>query len=105
MVESKPELSPLPVSTDAVSGHAGEWAVGAFAFVALVAASIVSVGLAAIVWVPLLFGIGIAMATIWSARRRRQVTQGRNAGEIKDPTHCHPHWPTKDVIDDRVTEP
>jgi hypothetical protein len=85
--------------------HAGAWAVGVVAFVALIGASIVSIGLASIVWVPLLFGIGIAMVTIWAARRRRQSTQGRNASEIRDPTHSHPHWPTRGVIDDRLPEP
>ncbi len=78
---------------------------GVFAFVALIAASVVSVGLAAIVWVPLLMGIGIAMVAVASARRRRQVTQGRNSSEIKDSKHAHPHWPTRGVIDNRVPEP
>ncbi len=78
---------------------------GVFAFLALIAASVISVGLAAIVWVPLLLGIGIAMVGIASARRRRQSMQGRNGDEIKDPTHAHPHWPTKGVIDDRLPEP
>jgi Flp pilus assembly protein TadB len=102
MADSMPESSPLP---DASAPRAGAWAVGVFAFLALFAATIMSLGLAAIVWVPLLLGIGIAMVAIASARRRRQATQGRNADEVKDPTHAHPHWPTRGVIDDRLPEP
>ena len=101
MAEPIPEASPVPAS----GSRAGPWVVGVFAFVALTGASIVSVGLASIVWVPLLLGLGIAMVTIWSARRRRQTTQGRNSNEIKDPAHAHPSWPTKGVIDDRLPEP
>jgi Flp pilus assembly protein TadB len=102
MADSMPESSPLP---DASAPRAGAWAVGVFAFLALFAATFMSVGLAAIVWVPLLLGIGIAMVATASARRRRQATQGRNADEVKDPTHAHPHWPTRGVIDDRLPEP
>ena len=90
--------------THEVSSRTG-WAVGVFAFLALIGASIVSVGLASIVWIPLLLGLGIAMVTVGSARRRRQTKQGRNADEIKDPAHAHPAWPTKGVIDDRLPEP
>jgi hypothetical protein len=78
---------------------------GVFAFLALIAASVISLGLAAIVWVPLLLGIGIVSVAIASARRRRQALQGRDANEVKDPTHAHPHWPTRGVIDDRLPEP
>jgi hypothetical protein len=102
MAESTPDASPL---SEATGPRAGAWAVGVFAFLALIGASIVSVGLASIVWVPLLLGIGIAMVTIASARRRRQSTQGRNGSEVKDATHAHPSWPTKGVIDDRLPEP
>jgi Flp pilus assembly protein TadB len=102
MADSTPEATPLPPPA---TQRPGAWAVGAFAFVALIAASVVSVGLAAIVWVPLLMGIAISMVAIASARRRRQSTQGRNSDEIKDPTHAHPLWPTKGVIDDRLPEP
>jgi Flp pilus assembly protein TadB len=102
MAESIPEATPL---SEAAGPRAGAWAVGVFAFVALIGASIVSVGLASIVWVPLLLGIGIVMVTIGSARRRRQSSEGRNGDEVKDPTHAHPHWPTKGVIDDRLPEP
>ena len=87
-------------------GHsASAWAVGLFAFVALIAASIVSVGLASIVWIPLLVGIGIAMIVVASARRRRQRTQGRNSSEVKDPAHAHERWPSRGVTDDRLPEP
>ncbi|HTB71790.1 MAG TPA: hypothetical protein VK762_01040 [Polyangiaceae bacterium] len=104
MADSISEATSLPPAPPAASSRAA-WAVGVFAFLALIAASVVSVGLAAIVWVPLLMGIGIAMVAIASARRRRQSTQGRNSNEIKDPTHAHPPWPTKGVIDDRLPEP
>jgi len=79
------------------------WTLGALAFLGLVGASIVSVGLAAVVWVPLLLGIGIAMVVVGAARRRRQFSQGRNGSEVKDPTHAHPRWPSN-VIDDRLPE-
>ncbi len=104
MADSISEATSLPPAPPAASSRAA-WAVGVFAFLALIAASIVSVGLAAIVWIPMLMGIGIAMVAIASARRRRQSTQGRNSNEIKDPTHAHPPWPTKGVIDDRLPEP
>jgi hypothetical protein len=97
-----PDLSPLPAVP---APRAGAWAMGSFAFLALIAASVISVGLAAIVWVPLLLGIGIAMASIASARRRRQSAQGRDGNEVKDPTHAHHPWPTRGVIDDRLPEP
>ncbi len=102
MDESTSDVAPV---SDAAASRAGAWAMGVFAFVALIAASVISVGLAAIVWVPLLLGIGIAMVGIASARRRRQSMQGRNGSEIKDPMHAHPHWPMKGVIDDRLPEP
>jgi|SRR5579859_4174162 len=102
MADSLPDAPPLP---DASAPKRGAWALGVFAFMALIAASIISVGLAAIVWAPLLLGIGIAMVAIAAARRRRQSLQGRNADEVKDPTHAHPPWPTRDVIDDRLPEP
>ena len=102
MADSPPDLSSLP---GAPAPRGSAWALGVFSFLALIAASIISVGLAAIVWVPLLLGIGIAMIAIASARRRRQSLQGRNADEVKDPTHAHPHWPTRGVIDDRLPEP
>jgi len=28
-----------------------------------------------------------------------------DGNEIKDPTHAHPSWPTRGVIDDRLPEP
>lgn len=113
MAESTPELPPLPEAADdarartseAAGSRSGTRAVGVFAFVALIAASIVSIGLASIVWVPLLLGLGIAMAVVAAARRRRQSMQGRDGNEIKDPTHAHPSWPTRGVIDDRLPEP
>ncbi len=83
--------------------HGGAWAIGAFAFFALIAASVLSVGLAAVVWVPLLFGIGVAMVVVWAARRKRQSSQGRNADEVLDPTHARRRWPAN-VIDDRLPE-
>jgi hypothetical protein len=102
MDESTSEVTPV---SDVTASRTGAWAMGVFAFLALIAASVISVGLAAIVWVPLLLGIGIVMVAIASARRRRQALQGRNANEVKDPTHAHPHWPTRGVIDDRLPEP
>jgi hypothetical protein len=103
MAYAMPEWSRQP--DDAPAPRGGAWAVGVYAFLALFAATIMSVGLAAIVWVPLLLGVGIAMVAIASARRRRQALQGRNADEVKDPKHAHPAWPTRGVIDDRLPEP
>jgi hypothetical protein len=113
MAEPTPEVPPLPRAVDAAGAQTpeaagsrkGTRAIGVFAFVALIAASIVSIGLASIVWVPLLLGLGIAMAVIAAARRRRQSMEGRDGNEIKDPTHAHPSWPTRGVIDDRLPEP
>jgi Flp pilus assembly protein TadB len=102
MADLLPEASSPP---DASATRGSAWALGVFSFLALIAASIISLGLAAIVWVPLLLGLGIAMVAIASARRRRQSLQGRNADEVKDPKHAHPHWPTRGVIDDRLPEP
>jgi len=62
-----------------------------------------SVGLAAVVWVPLLFGLGAVMITVWAARRRRQRLEGRGSSEIRDPTHAEQPWP-KSAIDDRLPE-
>jgi Flp pilus assembly protein TadB len=103
MADAMPEWSRQP--DDAPAPRGGAWSVGVYAFLALFAATIMSVGLAAIVWVPLLLGVGIAMVAIASARRRRQALQGRNADEVKDPKHAHPSWPTRGVIDDRLPEP
>jgi hypothetical protein len=83
--------------------NARSWTLGALAFLGLIGASIVSVGLASVVWVPLLLGIGIAMVAVAAARRRRQARQGRDANEVRDPAHAHPRWPS-DVIDDRLPE-
>src|SRR5580692_7625767 len=112
MAESTPEVPPLPEDADdvgartseAAGSRSGTRAIGVFAFVALIAASIVSIGLASIVWVPLLLGLGIAMAVIAAARRRRHFLKQRTANEIKAPTHAHPSWPTRGVIDDRLPE-
>jgi hypothetical protein len=102
MDEPTTDLAPV---SDTTAARTGAWATGIFAFLALIAATVISVGLAAIVWVPLLLGIGIAMIAIASARRRRQAMQGRDGNEIRDPAHAHPHWPTHGVIDDRLPEP
>ena len=96
---------PSAATPDGPGHSASAWAVGLLAFVALIAASVVSVGLASIVWLPLLVGLGVAMIVVGAARRRRQRMQGRDSSEVKDPTHVHPRWPTKDVTDDRLPEP
>jgi hypothetical protein len=101
-----PELNPYPSeeASDPAGRNAGAWVIGVVAFLALIAAAIISVGLASIVWVPLVLGIGIAMVGVWTSRRKRQTMQGRDANEVKDPTHAHPRWPSN-VIDDRLPEP
>jgi hypothetical protein len=109
-IRDAPPQGPPPVVSEDLApqlnldrADARSWLLGALAFLGLVGASIISVGLAAVVWVPLLFGIGIAMAVVAAARRRRQAMQGRSGGEVKDPTHAHPRWPSN-VIDDRLPE-
>ena len=97
-------LTTPPDEAAPAAQHARTWIVGSLAFLGLIGASIVSVGLAAIVWVPLLMGIGIAMIVVAAARRRRQTTQGRDGSEIKDPRHAHPRWPSN-AVDDRLPEP
>lgn len=64
-----------------------------------------SLGLAALFWVPLLFLVGVAMLTVWSARRRRQRYEDRDDRDVKDPLHSARAWPTADVVDDRLPEP
>ena len=106
LLEPAPAASPLPESSadgPHAAGQARAWILGPIAFVALISASIVSIGLAAVVWVPLLLVLGIAMIVVAAARRRRQASQGRNGSEIKDPQHAHPRWPPN-VIDDRLPE-
>jgi hypothetical protein len=105
--EPAPAASSLPrppAHVPRAAGHARAWVLGPIAFIALIAASIVSIGLAAVVWVPLLLGIGIAMIVVAAARRKRQASQGRNGSEVKDPEHAHPRWP-RNVVDDRLPEP
>jgi hypothetical protein len=97
-------LTTPPDEAPRAAQPARTWIIGSVAFLGLIGASIVSVGLAAIVWVPLFMGIGIAMIVVAAARRRRQTTQGRNGNEIKDPRHAHPRWPSN-VVDDRLPEP
>jgi Flp pilus assembly protein TadB len=74
------------------------------AVVAIALTSVVSVGLAAIVWVPLILALGIALLMVWSARRRRQKMQNRGPDEVRDPTRGEPPWPTEGIIDDRLPE-
>jgi hypothetical protein len=96
---------PIPPFAYPTGQSASAWILGVFAFMALISASVVSVGLASIVCFPLLMAIGVAMIVVGSARRKRQRMQGRNSNEIKDATHAHHAWPTKGVTDDRLPEP
>lgn len=73
------------------------------AFVAILATSVVSVGLAVLFWLPLLVMLGGVGWTVWTARRRRQVAEGRDDMERRDALHSPRKWP-KGVVDDRLPE-
>jgi hypothetical protein len=81
------------------------WILGVVAALGLLATSVLSVGLAAILCAPLLLLLGGLGGSVWAARRRRQALENRSSDEIKDPLHAVPPWPTEGVIDDRLPEP
>jgi hypothetical protein len=62
-----------------------------------------SLGLAALLLVPLLFALGVVMWSVWAARHHRQTTEGRDGHDVKDPEHSERPWP-KDLIDDRLPD-
>ncbi len=70
----------------------------------LIVSLALSMGIAAIFWVPTLFVAGGVMWSVWGARRRRQLMEHRDANELRDREHSQPRWPTKGVIDDRLPE-
>jgi hypothetical protein len=79
--------------------------IGTVTTLVMVISLCLSLGVAAIFWVPLLFMAGIAMLTVWKARRRRQLFEHRDIREVKDPLHTARSWPTQGVVDDRLPEP
>lgn len=82
------------------------WAAGIVAAIALVATTILSAGITAIFWVPLLFVLGLALWSIWGARRRRQQLERRDDHDVKDPLRAERRpWPAQGVTDDRLPEP
>lgn len=93
------------------NGTAARWFIGArwalvgLGLVALAVVTALVLGLAAIVWVPFVLLVGCAMLTVWAARRRRQLLEGRNPLEVKDAPQVAPRWPSEGVIDDRLPEP
>lgn len=80
------------------------WAAGVLATIAIGAAMVVAMGMASVVWVPLVLFTGSVMCMVWVARRRRQSRQGRDADDLKNPLHADRPWP-KGVLDDRLPEP
>jgi Flp pilus assembly protein TadB len=77
---------PEPETAPASAGPRGlSYVATAFAAIGLVAALVIALGLAAVAWVPLLLGAGVAMLTVWAARRRRQRFERRNADEMRYP--------------------
>jgi hypothetical protein len=93
----KPAASSWPKAT--------AWILGIVAALGLLATSIVSVGLAAILCSPLLILLAGVGWSVWAARRRRQLLENRNDAEIKDPLHAPRAWPVEGVVDDRLPEP
>jgi hypothetical protein len=79
--------------------------VGSVGALGLLLVAILSLGLAAVVWVPLLAGLAVVLLTVWAARRRRQKWQHRDPSEVKDPTHVEPRWPERGITDDRLPNP
>jgi hypothetical protein len=61
----------------------------------------IPLGLAGIVWAPLLIGVGAVMWLVWLARRNRQSLERRSAEELKDPQHTSRRWPPG-AVDDRL---
>ncbi len=101
MTADGPEMTPplrKPLPRPAV------WIGVAIGALALLAASIISLGVAAVVWAPLLLVLGATMLGVWAARRRRQAIEGRDSNELKDPLHAVPPWPTEGVTDDRLPQ-
>jgi hypothetical protein len=103
METAAPPSPPAPASPGWPKSTA--WIVGIVAALGLVATSILSVGLAAILCAPLLVALAGVGWSIWAARRRRQLLENRSDNEIKDPTHAPQPWPIDGVIDDRLPEP
>jgi Flp pilus assembly protein TadB len=102
-LEQRPdERPPKPVAR---VSRATTWALGVLATLAIGATLVVSMGLASVVWVPLLLFTGSAMFGVWAARRRRQALEGRDANDIKDPLHAERAWPKRGITDDRLPEP
>jgi hypothetical protein len=95
----------LPCAAPALLARATLWAIVVFATLAIGASMIVALGLAFVLAIPLLWGAGGAMCTVWAARRRRQALEGRDASDVKGPTHAGRTWPVRGITDDRLPEP
>jgi Flp pilus assembly protein TadB len=78
------------------------WVLGIVGVLGLAVSLVLSMGLAALFWVPTVFVAGGVMWSVWVARRHRQARENRDAGEQKDPLTATPRWPSKGVIDDRL---
>jgi hypothetical protein len=97
-------MAHVPSDSRFPRSRAGAWVAGIAAALAMGITLVLSLGIAAIFWVPLLFMAGIAMLSVWTARRRRQISEHRNESDVKDPLHVERHWPTDRVVDDRLPE-
>ncbi|HZU84660.1 MAG TPA: hypothetical protein VE987_17140 [Polyangiaceae bacterium] len=83
--------------------RANRWLVG-IGVALLAPVAVLSLGISAIVWVPLLLALGVAMCGVWAARRRRQRFEGRDSGDVRDPARAERAWPSDGIIDDRLPE-
>jgi hypothetical protein len=81
------------------------WTVGLLALLGLSVPLLLALGIAVIVWAPMVIALGVGMLAVWAGRRRRQHLQGRNGDEVKDPLHAEHPWPREGIIDDRLPEP
>jgi hypothetical protein len=81
------------------------WVGGGLGGVTLAVAIILSLGVAAFVWIPFLFLLGVVMCAIWVVRRRRQIHEGRDDADLKDREHAARPWKTDKLIDDRLPDP
>jgi predicted lipid-binding transport protein (Tim44 family) len=97
-------MAHVPSDSTSPRSRAGAWVAGIAAALAMGITLVLSLGVAAIFWIPLLFMAAIAMLSVWSARRRRQISEHRNESDVKDPLHASRRWPTERAVDDRLPE-
>jgi len=101
MVELEKRPGERPPKTIARASSATTWAASLLAVLGIGATLVLSMGLASVVWLPLLLFTGTAMFGVWAARRRREAREGRDA----DDRHAERPWPKTGITDDRLPEP